>query len=173
MLHLLCCTLILFSIYLVFCLYFLCIPCFVWVFFLFSHTHTHTHIHTHTHTAGLLLCSRRSIHPPVCPPDHPTDSLSHFCPKNSVCHGQKTLTHRWFVMKISQPCRLRQWTFPWKTASVPTSESDSFQFTDGDYVTVISSEKRNFATFQDVWWVRISITPHYNSIHMIINCPRV
>ena len=31
------------------------------------------------------------------------------------------------------------------------------------------TEERNFVTFQDVWWVRISITTHYNSIHMIIN----
>ena len=41
-------------------------------------------------------------------------------------------------------------------------ESDSFQF-----------KKRNFVTFQDVWWVRISITTHYNSINMIINCQQV
>ena len=37
----------------------------------------------------------------------------------------------------------------------------------------VCDEKRNFVTFQDVWWVRISITTHYNSIHMIINCPWV
>ena len=36
---------------------------------------------------------------------------------------------------------------------------------------VILLKKRNFVTFQDVWWVSISITTHYNSIHMIINCP--
>ena len=30
-------------------------------------------------------------------------------------------------------------------------------------------KKRNSVTFQDVWWVRISITTHYNSIHVIIN----
>ena len=50
-------------------------------------------------------------------------------------------------------------------------ESDSIQFTDGDYV--IKCEKCNFITFQDVWWVRISITTYYNSIHLLINWPRV
>ena len=35
-------------------------------------------------------CTWRSVHPPVCP----TNSSSHFCLKNSVCHRQKTLTHR-------------------------------------------------------------------------------
>ena len=29
----------------------------------------------------------------VCPPTRPTDSLSHFCPKNGFCQRQKTLTH--------------------------------------------------------------------------------
>ena len=53
--------------------------------------------------------------PPVCPPD----SSSYFCPKNSICHRQKTLTHQVFVMKINhcygQPSRLRHEL----TASVP------------------------------------------------------
>ena len=45
----------------------------------------------------------------------------------TLCHWQKTLTHRVFVMKINhrdcQPSRLRlQWTFPQKTASVPATE---------------------------------------------------
>ena len=30
----------------------------------------------------------------VCPPACPTDSLSHFCPKNSVCHQKKMLLCR-------------------------------------------------------------------------------
>ena len=34
---------------------------------------------------------------------------------------------------------------------------------------VIKSEKRNFVTSQDAWWVRIPITTHYYSIHMIIS----
>ena len=34
-----------------------------------------------------------AVCPPVCHPVCPPDSLSHFCPKNSVCHQQKTLTH--------------------------------------------------------------------------------
>ena len=38
---------------------------------------------------------------------------------------------------------------------------------------VIKSEKRNFICFQDDWWVRISITTHYNSIHMIVNSQHV
>ena len=72
-------------------------------------------------------CIWRSVHPPDCPPAWPTDSSSHFCPKNSICHQQKTLAHRVIVMKINhcdrQPSRLRlQGTFPQKTASVPTSE---------------------------------------------------
>ena len=63
----------------------------------------------------------RSVCPPVCP----TDSLSHFYPKNSVCHRQKTLTHRVFVMKINhgdgQHSRLRlQWTFPRGNSLRPT-----------------------------------------------------
>ena len=33
--------------------------------------------------------------------------------------------------------------------------------------------KTNFITFQDVWWVRISIATFYNSILMIINCLQV
>ena len=44
-------------------------------------------------------------------------------------------------------------------------------FTDGDYViiSIRAKKKRNPVTFQDVWWVRISIMTHYNSIHMMIN----
>ena len=38
-------------------------------------------------------------------------------------------------------------------------------------VSIVPSD--NFVPFQDVWWVRISVTTHYNSIHMIINWPRV
>ena len=34
-------------------------------------------------------------------------------------------------------------------------------------------EKPNFVTFQDVWWVRSSITTHYNSIHMIIDIDEI
>ena len=84
-------------------------------------------------------CTWRSVCPPVCPLDRPTDTSSHFCPKISVCHRQKSLTHGVFVMKInhcdSQPSRPRpKWTFPWKMASIPMSESDSVQFTDGDNV---------------------------------------
>ena len=33
----------------------------------------------------------------VCPPGRPTNSSSHFCPKNSICHRQKKFTHRVFV----------------------------------------------------------------------------
>ena len=118
---------ILFSIY-----FFVCI--FMYSFFCF-HTQIHTHTHTHTHMAGRLLGSWRSVCPPVSLPDCPTDSSSHFCPKNSVDHRQKTLTHRVFVMKINQPSRPRLWwTFPQISASVLTSESDSIQFTDDDHV---------------------------------------
>ena len=47
--------------------------------------------------------------------------------KNSVCHWQKTLTHRVFVMKInlsdSQTTGPKlQWALPRKTASVPLGE---------------------------------------------------
>ena len=120
---------ILFSIY-----FFVCI--FMYSFFCFhTQIHTHTHTHTHTHMAGRLLGSWRSVCPPVSLPDCPTDSSSHFCPKNSVDHRQKTLTHRVFVMKINQPSRPRLWwTFPQISASVLTSESDSIQFTDDDHV---------------------------------------
>ena len=94
---------ILFSIY-----FFVCI--FMYSFFCFhTQIHTHTHTHTHTHMAGRLLGSWRSVCPPVSLPDCPTDSSSHFCPKNSVDHRQKTLTHRVFVMKINQPSRPRLW----------------------------------------------------------------
>ena len=49
--------------------------------------------------------------PPVCHLTRSTNSLSHFCPKNSGCHQQKTLIHQGFVLKINQydcqPSRLR------------------------------------------------------------------
>ena len=61
-------------------------------------------------------CTWRSVHPPVCPPARPTNSSSHFCPKNSVCHWQKALTPQVFVMKMNHrdplPSGPRlQWTF--------------------------------------------------------------
>ena len=82
-------------------------------------------------------CTWWSVRPPVCP----KNSSSHFCPKNSVCHQQKTLTHWVFVMKINhrdrQPSGPRhQWTFPRKTAFVSTSESDSFQFKKRTYLFI-------------------------------------
>ena len=100
---------------------------------------------------------------------------------NCYVHGEAsilqktTLTHHVFLMKINhsdhQPSRPRlQWTFPLKTASVFASVSDSFQFTGDD--SVIQSEKRNFVIFRVVWCGRISITTHYNSMHLIINSPR-
>ena len=94
----------------------------------------------------------------------PTLSHFFFC----VCHRQnKCLTAvvvTVVTVMVSTPDRL-QWTLPQKTAFIPAvTESYSAQFTDGDYV--INSEKSNFVTFLDVWWVRISITTHYNSIHM-------
>ena len=56
-----------------------------------------------------LYMEKRPSSCPV-PPAHPIESL-HFCLKNSVCHQQKTLTHRVFVMKINhrdrQPSRPR------------------------------------------------------------------
>ena len=39
----------------------------------------------------------RGVCPPVCPPVCPTDSLSHICPKNSICLWKKTFTHQVFV----------------------------------------------------------------------------
>ena len=59
----------------------------------------------------------RSVRPPACP----TDSSRHFCPKNSVCHWQKTLTHWVFVMKKNlRPSALLTETSGnfWKIASV-------------------------------------------------------
>ena len=50
------------------------------------------------------------------------------------------------------------------------TESDSVLFTDGDYV-IMQFRVKN-VTFQDVW-VRISITTHNNSMHMIISYPWV
>ena len=59
-----------------------------------------------------------------------------------------------------------------KTASIPSSEGvrqcPVYWWWSCNYV--ILRQKRNFITFQDVWWVSISITTHYNNIHMIINC---
>ena len=108
--------------------FFLSIFVFVCIFYVFFVLFSHTHTHIHRHTAGRLLGSWRSVHPPVCPPNRPTDSSSHFYPKNS-----RSLTHQ--VMKINQPSRPRlRWTFPQKSASVPASESDSVQFTDDDHV---------------------------------------
>ena len=83
-------------------------------------------------------CTRRS----VGPPNRPTDSSSQFCPKISVRHRQRTLTHWVPVMKMytcdSQSSRPRlQRTFPRETAAVLVSESDSFQFTVGDYVIML------------------------------------
>ena len=87
-----------------------------------------------------------------------------------------TLTHWAFVMKINhrnrQPFRPRlQGTFPQKTAAVPASEGVRqcpVYWWSCNYL--LKREKRNFVTFQDVWWVSISITTHHNSIHMVINC---
>ena len=61
---------------------------------------------------------------------------------NSPCVCDENESH--------QPSAL--WT---KTSGNFPPESDSFQF-----------KKCNFVTFQDVWWVRILTTTHYNSIHM-------
>ena len=93
--------------------------------------------------------------------------------------AKKTLTHQVFVMKINH--RNHQASGPRLQGPLPgkhplsrwVRESDSFQFTDGVYVIMQFKEKFYLLTFQDVWWVRISITTHYNSIHMIINCPLV
>ena len=84
----------------------------------------------------------RSVCPPVCP----TDSSSNFCPKNSVCHPQKKLTHQVFVMIInhhsSQPSRLkRQWTFPQKTASIPTRLTGDTLGKHTDVITVTSPSR--------------------------------
>ena len=64
----------------------------------------------------------RSVCPPACPP---------VCPPDLV-FGE--LSHR------------KQPPFP------PVTDSDSVQFTDGDYLIMLcpKSEKRNFDTFQDV-----------------------
>ena len=80
----------------------------------------------------------RGVRSPVCPPACPTDS---FLLKNSACNWQETFTQQEFVWKKnhcnSQPNRPRfQWTFPQKTASVHAWESDSVQFTDGDYLNM-------------------------------------
>ena len=91
-----------------------------------------------------------------CPLAHPTNSSSHFCPKNSICHWQKTLTHQVFVMKInhhdSQPSGLRlQLTFPRKTASVP-----AVQFTDGDHVIMFSAKNLTLSLSRMFWSYLIS-----------------
>ena len=44
------------------------------------------------------------------------------------------------------------------------------QFTDGDDVMMSLRVKTSRCHVQDVCWVRISITTHYNSIHVILNC---
>ena len=71
----------------------------------------------------------RSVCPPVCS----TYSSSHFCPKNSVRHRQKTLTHKCLSPSLlcccsncchgdHQPSRLMKWTFPQKTVSLSASD---------------------------------------------------
>ena len=85
----------------------------------------------------------------------------------------------------------------WKTTPAPTKELPSVcvvvvpvvmvtvslrphsdrvrqvQFTDGDDVMMSLRVKTSRCHVQDVCWVRISITTHYNSIHVILNCQQV
>ena len=109
----------------------------------------------------------------VCAPACSTDSSSHFCPKNSTCHQQKTLTHQVFCVEKKNLCDgepaqpRRQWTFPQKTAFLPVSESQTATN------LLMVTKKSNFDTFQYVWWVRSSIVTHYNSIHMTIDSQQV
>lgn len=84
--------------------------------------------------------------------------------KTASITSKKTLSHR----------RSASWPdlsglSPGKTASVPTSERVRQRQLMAIINYVIRSEKCNFDTFQDVRWVRILITTHYNSIHTIIN----
>ena len=69
-----------------------------------------------------------------------------------------------------QPFQPRQWAFSQKTAMALKSQTGSavFWWWLCNYV-VRAKKKRYFDTFQDVWWVSISVTTHYNCIHMIIN----
>ena len=108
-------------------------------------------------------CTWRSICPPVLSSRLSYRILVTFLPEKQHLSPAKNFHYRVFVMKKKnhldgQPSWPRlQWTFPWKTAFILTNtESDSDPFTDGDYA--IKHKKRNFVTFQDVWWVRISIT---------------
>ena len=90
---------------------------------------------SHAEQKPILWTSQRqqgvafqSVCHPVCPRACPTDSSSHFWPKNSVCHQQKPLTRQVFVLEINhrdgQTSRPRfQWTFPQKTASLPTNDT--------------------------------------------------
>ena len=45
--------------------------------------------------------------------------------------------------------------------SPQVSESDSLLSTDSEYVIMYLCNFTLIVTFQDVWWVRISITTHY------------
>ena len=102
-----------------------------------------------------------------------------------VCPRPKTLTHQVFVSfhyclvekkkkntaMISPPDRhSRELSSRKQPPSPRVRESDRvavYWWQLCNYV--IKSEKRNFVTSQDAWWVRIPITTHYNSIHMIIS----
>ena len=102
-----------------------------------------------------------------------------FLPQKQPLHWQKNF-YSLFVLKKNhsngQPSRLRlHWTFPQKTASVPVSEKVGQHpvYWWWLFDCVISSEKRNFVTFQDVWWVRISTITRHNCTHMIINHQQV
>ena len=89
----------------------------------------------------------------VCPPACPTNSSSHFCPKNSVWRHQESLTHSSGCVdrnhRDGQPSWPRlQWTYPRKQPLSPrVTESRSNLFTDDDYVMMSFS--------------RFSITTHY------------
>ena len=132
-----------------------------------SSKHAHTHTHTHTRLVDCYVRGEASVLLTVRPT------------KNSVCHRQELLSHRMFVMKTNhcsgQPSKPRlQWTFPGKQPpSLRVSQTASSLLMVIYVIMSFKVKNSNFVTFQDVWWVRISITPHFNSIHMIINCPRV
>ena len=95
---------------------------------------------------------------------------------SSLCREETdVLFQRVFFKFAAFICIFRSERVSNKTASIPVGESDRFQFTDSDYVAQLCTLawKHNFVAFRDIWWVRISITTHYNSIHIITNHPRV
>ena len=133
----------------------------------------------------------RSVCPPVCHlVSHPvcsTDSYYHISAWKSVSVPGKKLKFTKCLSPLLCCC-----AYCWRQSALLSKTSVKFppenslrpcgerfrqhpvtdSITDGDYV--IKSRKCDSpVTFQDVWWVRISTTTHYNTIHMIINSQQV